>query len=270
MSNATRSIISVLLILGSVRSAAPLWAAESDEELVKKSLNPVADMISLPLQFNQDYSIGPADATKTYLNVQPVIPVSLNKDWNIIIRTIIPLIDTESPFPGGDSKSGFGDILQSFFFSPKLMVHGWIIGAGPAFLYPTANPDALGGEKWGAGPTFVVLKQESGFTYGLLANHIWSVAGNDSREEISATFLQPFVGYSTKTYTTFLVNTESTYDWKNSQWTVPVNIMLNQMLKIGNQPLTLQLGYRYYAGTPDSPGGPDWGLRFAVTFLFPK
>ena len=271
----------VLLIVLAVLSAAPALAQigavatkaraeESQEELTKKSLNPIADMISLPLQFNQDYSIGPADATKTWLNVQPVVPVHLNKDWNLIIRTIIPFIDAESPYPGGDSKSGMGDITQSFFFSPQKLVDGWMVGAGPVLYYPTATDDALGAEKWGAGPTFVLLKQEHGFTVGLLANHIWSFAGSSSRQNLSATFLQPFCGYTTKTFTTFMVNTESTYDWKNSQWTVPVNFMLNQMLKIGNQPLSLQLGYRWYAETPDQPGGPDWGLRFAVTFLFPK
>jgi hypothetical protein len=242
--------------------------AESDEELAKKSLNPIASLISLPLQFNQDYGIGPADAKNTWLNVQPVIPVSLNQKLNLIIRTIIPVIDAESPIPGGDDKSGLGEIVQSFFLWPKDPAGGWIVGFGPVFLYPTASDNALGNEKWGAGPTGVVLRQESGFTYGLLFNHIWSFAGDGDRKDISATYLQPFVGYTTKTYTTLLVNTESTYGWEKSQWTVPINVMLTQMLKIGGQPISLQIGYRYYAEKPT--GGPDWGLRFAITFLFPK
>ena len=257
-----------LLILMIGINATSVLAAESQEELAKKSLNPVADLISLPLQFNQDYGIGAADATKTYLNVQPVIPVGLNKDWNLIIRTIIPLIDAQSPEPGGESHSGFGDINQSFFFSPKKPLSGWIVGVGPILLYPTGNPDALSSEKWGIGPTFVVLKQEHGFTYGLLANHISSFAGNKGRSDISATFLQPFFGYTTKTYTTFMVNSESTYDWKQSQWTAPINFLLTQMLKIGSQPISLQLGYRTYVDTPS--GGPNNGFRFMFTFLFPK
>ncbi len=257
----------LLLLLFGI-DAASVQAAESQEELTKKSLNPVADLISLPLQFNQDYGIGAADATKSYLNVQPVIPIGLNKDWNLIIRTIIPLIDMESPELGGESHSGFGDINQSFFFSPKEPLSGWIVGVGPIFLYPTGNPDALSGEKWGIGPTFVVLRQEHGFTYGMLANHISSFAGNQGRSEISATFLQPFFGYTTKTYTTFMLNSESTYDWKNSQWTAPLNFMLTQMLKIKSQPISLQLGYRTYVSTP--PNGPNNGFRFQLTFLFPK
>jgi len=258
----------ILLVLMAAMSAAPLWAMESNEELAKKTLNPVADLISMPLQYNQDYGIGPADAMKTYLNIQPVIPVGLNQDWNLIIRTIIPLIDMESAGPGLKDTSGMGDITQSFFFSPKLPVDGWIVGAGPVFLYPTASHDDLGNEKWGIGPTFVVLRQEHGFTYGMLANHIWSFAGNSGRQNVSATFLQPFFSYTTKTYTSFTINTESTYDWENSQWTVPVNFMVSQILKIGSQPISLQLGYRYYADAPAN--GPDWGIRVNLVFLFPK
>jgi len=245
-------------------------AAESDEEIVKKSLNPVADMISFPMQFNQDHGIGTTDdARRTWINLQPIIPAELNKDTNCVIRTIIPIIKADSPDPGGETESGMGDILQSFFISPQDPGNGWIMGFGPAFLYPSARNNALGSDKWCAGPTGVLLRQESGFTYGLLFNHLWSFAGNDNRENVSATFLQPFLGYTTKTYTTLMVNTESTYDWKNSQWTVPVNIMLNQMLKIGaGQPISLQLGYRTYTEAPEY--GPDWGLRFAMTFLFPR
>jgi hypothetical protein len=112
------------------------------------------------------------------------------------------------------------------------------------------------------------LRQDSGFTYGVLANHIWSFAGNEKRQDISATFLQPFVAYTTKTYTTVGLNTESTYDWKNKQWTVPINVSVSQLLKLAGQPIRLSLGRRYYAERP--MGGPDWGIRFTVTVLFPK
>ena len=262
-----RTITAILCLLLLLALSVPAVAEDSEAELAKKTLNPVASLISVPLQSNWDFGIGPADATKYTLNVQPVIPISINKEWNLILRTIVPVIHMESPVPGGDSKSGLGDITQSFFFSPVQPVDGWILGAGPVFLYPT-GAQAFSTKKWGAGPTAVVLKQESGWTYGLLANHIWSFAGPSSEQDVSATFLQPFVGYTTKKYTTLMVNTESTYDWVNSQWTVPINLMLNQLLKIAGQPLSLQLGYRYYADVPD--GGPDWGLRFTFTLLFPK
>jgi len=276
MKMGTKSILlfaTVLLVVAwgpaMAQEGAKNEAADQEAELAKKLQNPVASLISVPLQFNWDTGIGPEDASRYTLNVQPVIPFSIGKEWNLITRTIVPFIYAESPVAGGDHKSGLGDIVQSFFLSPKAPTSGgWIWGAGPVLLYPSATERALGSEKWGAGPTAVMLKQDSGWTYGLLANHIWSFAGRDSRADVSATFLQPFVSYTTKTYTTFGLNTESTYDWKNSQWTVPINLTVSQLLKLGNQPISLQLGGRYYAEKPD--GGPDWGLRFNVTFLFPK
>src|SRR5215831_12446832 len=174
--------------------------AEQNAELVKKTLNPVASLISVPVQNNWDFGIGSADAMKYTVNVQPVIPVSLSKDWNLIVRTIMPIIYAESPVAGGSAKSGLGDILQSFFLSPKEPVGGWILGAGPAMLYPSATDNALGSGKWGAGPTAVVLRQEHGWTVGILANHVWSYAGWGD-QEVNSTFLQPFIGYSTKTFT---------------------------------------------------------------------
>jgi hypothetical protein len=239
----------------------------SDAALAMKLQNPIAAMISVPIQNNWDFGIGPEDAMRYTANVQPVIPFSISKDWNLITRTILPVIYAEEPVKGFGDKSGLGDITQSFFFSPKEPVGGWIIGAGPVGYYPTATDSALGAGQWGAGPTIVALQQKHGFTYGMLANHIWSITGWGD-ENISATFLQPFFSYTTKKHTTFAVNTESTYDWEAEQWTVPVHAIVKQMVKFGNQPLQFELAYRYYAEKPD--GGPDWGLRFTVTFLFPK
>jgi hypothetical protein len=242
---------------------------DDEAELAKKLLNPVAALISVPIQYNIDYGIGAADADRTTLNVQPVIPIELDDEWNIISRTIVPIIDAESPVVGGDDESGFGDVLQSLFFSPVAPTSGgWIWGAGPALLLPTASEDALGSEKWALGPTAVVLKQSDGWTYGALANHLWSFAGDDDRAEVNATFVQPFLAYTTSTHTTLTINSESTYDWTRSDWTVPINLTATQILKIGSLPISVGVGYREYVETPD--GGPDWGLRFVLTFLFPK
>ena len=249
----------------------PARAEMSAEDLAKLAQNPVGNLISVPFQNNTNFNVGPRDGTQNILNVQPVIPFDLGSDWNLISRTIVPLIDQEDFVAGGAlDESGVGDVLQSLFFSPKApTAGGWIWGVGPALLLPTASDKVLGSEKWALGPTAVVLKQENGWTYGVLGNHLWSVAGEDDRDDISATFVQPFLGYTTRTYTTFMINTESTYDWKRETWSVPVNLMVTQMLRVGGQPLTLQAGARYWADSPD--GGPDgWGFRFAVTFLFPK
>ena len=132
--------------------------ATEEEELAKKTQNPVASMVSVPLQYNLDFGIGSADETRQLFNIQPVMPFSLNSDWNLIVRTILPLIAAQSPVQGGENRSGMGDITQSFFFSPKQPVHGWILAAGPVVLYPSATDDALGSEKWSAGPTAVALK----------------------------------------------------------------------------------------------------------------
>jgi hypothetical protein len=242
-------------------------AKAKEAELAKELQNPIANLISVPIQNNWDFGIGPANAMRYTANIQPVIPFSISQDWNLITRTILPVIYAEEPAKGFGDKSGLGDITQSFFLSPKEPVGGWILGAGPVALWPTETDSALGSGKWGAGPTIVALQQTHGFTYGVLANHIWSYAGW-GEQNVNATFLQPFVSYTTKTFTTFGVNTESTYDWQGHQWTVPVNFTVQQLMMIGKQPIAFQLGYRYYAERP--AGGPDWGLRFAVTFLFPK
>ena len=245
-----------------------------EADLAKKLQNPVASLISVPIQNNWDFGIGPAHSMKYTANIQPVVPIGISEDWNLIIRTIMPVIYAEAvsdnplaPPSARESHSGLGDITQSFFLSPKEPVGGWILGAGPVGYYPTATESELGAGKLGFGPTVVALQQKNGFTYGVLANHIWSVAGWGD-QNVNATYVQPFVSYTTKTYTTFGINTESTYDWQAQQWTVPVNATLQQLVKIGKMPVAFQIGYRYYAEAPN--GGPDWGLRFTVTFLFPK
>jgi hypothetical protein len=244
-------------------------------ELAKKLANPIASLISLPLQYNYDTDYGVNDeGTKHYVNVQPVIPFSISENWNVISRTIVPLV-WQSDIPSGNDASGVGDIVQSLFFSPKApTASGWIWGVGPVLLIPASSDDALSGRKWGAGPTGVFLKQEGPWTVGLLANHIWSFAGEDDHADISSTFLQPFCSYLfKKTFTTVGLNTETTYNWEAEEsseaWSVPVNLMVNQLLKIGGKPVQFSVGARYWAASPER--GPEgFGARAAVTFLFPK
>jgi len=261
-----------------VLAAAPASAQDetteeevSEYNLAQQLSNPVAALLSLPLQLNYDRGMGPADdGDRFLLNVQPVVPFSLSPDWNLISRTIVPVIDQQNVAPGGGSQFGLGDTVQSLFFSPaKPTAGGLIYGVGPALLLPTATAQRRGTEQWAAGPTGVVLKQQGPWTYGALANHLWSYAGDSDRASVNATFVQPFVTYVTSTFTTYAVNTESTYDWNNAQWTVPVNLTVAQLLRVGDQLLQLAVGARYWAESSDlAPEG--WGFRFTTTLLFPR
>jgi len=259
-------MLCMFVVTGWFSSAA---GAASDAELAKQLNNPIAALISVPLDIKWDTGIGPADADITSYTLQPVIPIELNEEWNVISRTIVSVyIEAESPVAGGNDTTGNSDILQSFFFSPKAPTeNGWIWGVGPVFSLPVAS-EGLGSEKFGLGPTAVALKQEHGWTYGALVNHVWSVEGSDNEPDVNLSFLQPFLAYTTKSLTTFVVNSESTYDWETEEWTIPINLKVSQLTKIGKQRIQFQAGYRHYLDAPD--GGPDWGLTFQATLLFPK
>ena len=265
--NNVQFIISVMIAQLLLASAVP---AEDDGDLAMKLANPVANLISVPLQYNYDENFGVNDkGSKSVLNIQPVAPFSLNENWNIITRTIIPLAATDD-VPFGSSETGLGDILASQFFSPKKPTPGGIIwGIGPVELLPTASDETLGGEKWGLGPTFVVLKQTGPWTVGLLANHIWSVTGDEDRDDINTTFMQPFASYVTATKTTLSINVESTYNWEDEIWSVPINFSVSQLLQVGSQIMSIGAGVRYWVESPEY-GPQDWGGRLVLTFLFPK
>lgn len=209
---------------------------ESAEELAKKLANPVAALISVPFQLNYASNIGSRDdGDRWILNIQPVVPISLSEEWNIISRTIVPQVTQNDIFPGSGSQSGLGDIVQSLWFSPKKpTASGWIWGAGPVFLFPSGTDDLLSTKKWGAGPTAVALKQSGSWTYGGLTNHIWSYEGEDDRADVNTTFLQPFLTYTTKSAVSITAMTESTYDWDAEEWSVPLFLMVTKVAKIGS------------------------------------
>lgn len=265
----------IALLVSSALAPHVAWAADAppattdaQADLAKKLQNPIADLILAPFKMDFDGGIGPAGAGRETYIAQPVIPISISEEWNMISRTILPYVDAQPVSAGVSGKAGFADTLQSLFFSPKAPTSaGWIWGAGPALSLPTGSHE-FGTGKWSLGPTVVVLKQESGWTYGVLANQLWSVGGSSTRADVSSAFFQPFLSYTTKIYTTFGLNSETTFDWKRSQVTAPINVTVSQLLRLGGQPISLLFGGRVYANRPS--GGPDWGLRFQVTLLFPK
>ncbi len=235
-------------------------------DLAKQLSNPIASLISVPFQFNYDEGLGAAGTgERTTVNVQPVVPFSISENWNLISRTILPVIDQRDVVPG-TRQSGIGDVVQSFFFSPKAPTAGGLIwGAGPVFLLPTGS-NGLSANLFAAGLTGVALKQSGPWTYGALANHMWSVGGSTT---LSTTFVQPFVAYNTPNLWTFGANTEVTYDWVNKDAAVPINLTATKLIKIAGQPVSIGGGVRYWADSTAT--GPDgWGARLLVTFLFPK
>jgi hypothetical protein len=246
----------------------PPNSATDAQELAKKLSNPVASLISLPLQSNFDFGMGTGSGWRYTLNVQPVIPIALGPKWNMISRTIIPIIHQGNVTGPNTSQTGLGDIVQSLFFSPN-KTEPIIWAVGPVVLLPTATNASLGAQKWGVGPTALALKQKNGWTYGVLGNHIWSVAGKSNREEVNATFVQPFLSYSTKDAWTYSINTESTYDWLSNSWSIPINPFISKLVRFGKQPVSFGGGLKCWVTTPS--GGPEGcGLRIVVTALFPK
>jgi len=234
-----------------------------DADLAQELTNPLADMMTIPIQMNFDNDIGSTDkGSKITTNVQPVVPFELNDDWNLITRTIVPVIGQDEIFPGAGSQFGLGDINMSLFFSPKNPgSKGFMWGVGPVFLLPTATDSKLGGKKWGAGPSAIALSMQGHWTYGVLSNHIWSFAGNKDRSDISNTFIQPFAAYTWPSAWTVSVQSESSYNWKTEEWSVPINVTVAKLVKFGKLPVSLQAGTGYWLESPDN--GPE-GMRFRL------
>jgi hypothetical protein len=245
----------------------------SDADLAQQLTNPVASLVSVPLQFNWDQPVGLDDDTRFTMNFQPVVPIGLSEDWNLIARWIMPYIGQPRLFEGAPPSSGLSDIVASAFFSPAKP--GAIIwGAGPVFLLPTTADPALGAGKWGVGPTVVVLTLKGPWTVGVLANHLWSYAGDDFtggavREDVNSTFLQPFVNYTTKGAVSLGVNVEASANWEaDDSWTVPLHFNVAKLTRFGPFPMNVGGGAGIFLTAPD--GRPDWRLRFVATLLLPR
>ena len=255
-------------------------AAYQAQKLTNQLANPISSLISVPLQLNWNTGGGAnGEGNAWTLNVQPVIPFSISKDWNLISRTIVPFITQSNitppppqvPADYQTGQTGIGDTTQSFFFSPKKPLGGKIIfGAGPAMLIPTSTSNALGNNKFALGPTAVALTQTHGWTIGILMNQLWSFSSTTSTQnDVNQMFIQPFIVYADKRGRTYSINTETTCNWNavGTQCAVPIGVFAGQLVKLGHQPVQFQIGARYYAVQPE--GAPQWGLRFVTTFLFP-
>ena len=240
------------------------------QDLAKAAQNPVASMISLPFQNNTNFGVGPGDDTQNILNIQPVIPVKLSENWNLITRTIAPVIYQPELVPGTGSEFGLGDINMTLFLSPakpgKLI---W--GIGPALSFPTATDTVLGTDKWSAGPSAVALTMQGPWVVGGLASNLWSYAGDDDRSDVNQFLFQYFINYNLPKGWYVSSAPIITANWEadsGNQWTVPFGGGVGKIFKIGKQPLNAQVQAFYNVEKPDN--GPDWSLRLQLQFLFPK
>ncbi|MWB95343.1 hypothetical protein GON26_13320 [Flavobacterium sp. GA093] len=250
-------------------SSTKLQAQDDAAELAKKLSNPIASLISVPFQNNSDYGIGTLNGSRNTLNFQPVLPVSINDNLNMIARVVLPIVTQNNITGVGQKESGLSDAVVSAFFSPKNTKNGYTWGVGPAFLIPTGTDDFLTTKKFGIGPTAIALKQTNGWTLGVLANQIWSVAGSSDRPDVSQMFVQPFITHNWKSGAGLGVVAEYTQNWvanTSSVWLVP---NVSGVTSIGTQKVSLAIGPRINIIAPESMRA-DWGWRAVVIFLFPK
>lgn len=239
-------------------------------ELARAVQNPIASLISVPFQNNTSFNFGPQEKTQNVLNIQPVLPFSLNDDLNLITRTILPMVSQPAFSPEGDRENGLGDTSFSAFFSPKKSWNGIIWGVGPALLLPTSTDNQLGAGEWGAGPSVVFLTMPGNWVLGSVLSNVWSFSHDTS---VNFFTWQPFVNYNLNDGWYLVSSPILTANWEadssNDYWTVPIGGGVGKVFRIGSQPMNVQIqGF----GNVEKPEniGPDWSLRFQVQFLFPK
>jgi hypothetical protein len=241
------------------------------EELAKAAQNPVANMISVPFQFQSNFGVGPYHQPQGVLNIQPVIPITVTDDWNLITRWITPVIAQPRLSPTEGREFGLGDLNPSFFLSPKKPTEGGIIwGIGPTFLLPTATDQNLGNHRWGAGPAFVALTIKGPWVVGALANNIWSFASTGKGSNVNQMTVQPFVNYNFQHGWYLTSSPIITANWlaAGRKWTVPVGGGFGRLFKVGEFPVNAQLAAYYNVETPK--GGAKWQARLQVQLLFPR
>jgi len=244
-------------------------AKPADEDLAKKSQNPIADLVSVPFQSNTNFNAGPFNRTQEVLNIQPVVPLHINADWNLISRTIIPVISQPSPIFNSNTN-GIGDITQQFFFSPT-HPGSLIWGLGPVFTIPSATDPILGQGKVLFGPTAVLLTTPGHWVIGVLVNNQWSVGGNPLRANVNQFLAQPFVNYNMAHGWFLTTSPVITANWlaaSDQRWTLPIGGGVGRVFKLGDQPVSAYVSGYYNAIRPD--GAPNWQLRAELSLLFPE
>jgi hypothetical protein len=243
--------------------------SQSAQELADKLSNPVASMISVPFQNNSDWGIGKYNGSKNTLNFQPVVPIKLNSNLNLITRYIIPIVSQRDVTGENTQQFGLSDATISAWVSPSHPKNGFIWGLGPALLIPTATNDYLGTKKFGVGPTALILKQGHGNTVGFLVNQLWSVAGDKERQDVNQLFFQPFFSHSFASGASLGGNMELTQNWQANTTLLFLNPVISGITKIGKQPIQMAIGPRIPLAGPEA-SKPAFGIRSVIIFVFPK
>jgi hypothetical protein len=266
-----------LAVLLCLTAAVPLFcqepskpAADDTEGLAKAAQNPIANLISFPLQNNTGFGVGPFDRTQNVLNIQPVIPIQLSENWNLITRTILPVVWQPNVGQSAQGWSGFGDLNPQLYFSPakpgKLI---W--GLGPTFVLPTAIAQQLGQGKLSMGPAVVLLTTPGHWVIGTLVNNVWSVAGSGRRVAVNQMLVQWFVNYNLKKGWYLATSPIVTADWRASsgnQWVVPLGGGVGRIIRVGNQPMNITA--QFYGNAVHPNGTSPWGMRLQCQLLFPR
>jgi hypothetical protein len=260
----------ILAVVLSITTTIPAFAQETPD-LAKQAQNPIASLISVPFQNNFNFDTGSKEDLQNVLNIQPVIPFRISDRWNLITRTIVPVIHQPELAPGIGNVSGLGDVQLSAFLSPEKPRGGVVWGVGPILSLPTATDHAIGSEKLGIGPTGVALAIHGPWLFGTLVNNVFSVAGASDRSEVNQMLVQPFVNYNMAGGWYFVSSPIITGNWKadnDQRWTVPLGGGLGRLFRVGKQPLNTALQAFYHVEHPD--GAASWSLRLQTQLLFPK
>jgi hypothetical protein len=256
-------------------------ASGDAEDLAKASQNPIGNMVSLPLQNNTSFGIGPNDNVSNVLNIQPVIPTALSSRWNLINRAVVPVIFREEIFPGTGSAFGLGDTSYTGFISPS-QPGKLIWGVGPSFLIPTATEDRWATEKLSAGAGVVLLAMPGNWVVGVLVTNVWSIAGDSDASDVNVMTLQPIINYNLSNgwyLTSVPVITANWESDSSNTWTVPLGGGVGRITRWGTQAVDLSLQAFYNVEQPEpliaqAPNldnqGETWSLRLQLKFLFPK
>jgi hypothetical protein len=244
---------------------------EDSPEIAKQAQNPIASMISVPFQNNATFGVGEKSDVQDSLLIEPVIPFRLTSDWNLITRTIVPVIEQPTLAPGLGNVSGLGDVQLSLYMSPVKPFGEMIWGLGPSFSFATASDRSLGTGKDSAGLSTALLTIQGPWLVGVLITDVASIGGQDDRQNVHQFLMQPFVDYNFSHGWYLASSPIVTANWRatsGNKWTVPVGGGGGKILHIGRQAVNAYI--QAFDDVVRPHEGGTWTLRLQVQLLFPK